>query len=446
MQLSETAQVLPEDVTEAFAFVEASGGIEAYRLRSNNLHVLLLPEAAAPVVTFMVTYRVGSRNETTGLTGATHFLEHLMFKGTERFSKERGTSIFNVLQRVGAQVNATTWLDRTNYYALLPREHLALAVEIEADRMRNARIREEDLESERTVILNELDRGENEPLRKLYHAVWSTAFMAHPYHHPTIGWRSDVEHVSAEGLRHFYDTFYWPDNATVSIIGDFDRSEALRLVHRHFGPIPPAPAPVPEVYTREPEQRGERCIVVRQAGRLGAVMVAFKSPPALDPDADALDVLATALATGKNSRLYRHLTDRGLTTHLYANASRLRDPGLFFILAMLAPDQTHAGVEAAIEEVLDTVRRDGLTETELARAKNQLRAREAFSRDGPYAVATQLNEAIAAGDWKLYTTYLDRIERVTATDVRRVAQAYLVEDRRTVGRYVPIPDSPTADA
>ena len=167
-------------VHEAFDFVETSGGIEEYRLKSNDLQVLLYPEASAPAVTLMVTYRVGSGDEATGLTGATHFLEHLMFKGTERFNKQQGTSVFNLLQRVGAQVNASTWIDRTNYYELMPKEHLPLAVEIEADRMRGALITPDDLEAERTVILNELDRGQNEPLRNLYKAVWSQAYIAHP--------------------------------------------------------------------------------------------------------------------------------------------------------------------------------------------------------------------------------------------------------------------------
>src|SRR5690606_25302529 len=152
-----------------------------------------------------------------------------MFKGTERFNRERGTSVFQVLQRVGGQINATTWYDRTNYYELLPVEHLPLAVEIEADRMRGARVSEADLASERTVVLNELDRGENEPLRKLLHAVFATAFFAHPYGHPVIGWRSDVETVTAADLRHFYDTYYWPAHATVSVLGQIDRAEALDL-------------------------------------------------------------------------------------------------------------------------------------------------------------------------------------------------------------------------
>ncbi len=434
MQLTDS----PPVAHAAFTFVKSSGGIEEYRLEANGLTVLLMPQTAAPVVTFMVTYRVGSRNERAGLTGATHLLEHLMFKGTERYNKDAGTAIFPTLQRVGAVVNATTWLDRTNYYELLPKAHLALAVEVEADRMRNARVRDEDLASERTVVLNELDRGENDPTRKLLQALHATAFFAHPYGHPTIGWRSDVEQVSAAGLRHFYDTYYWPDNATASVIGDFDRAEALALVEQHFGAIPAAPNPFEHNVTAEPPQTGERRVTVRQAGQLGAVMLGFKSVAALDAEADAIDLLAVALGTGKSSRLYRRLTDRGLTTRAWAYAPRLRDPGLFIVYGALAPDVTHAEVEAALWETLRAVADDGLTEAELERARNQLIAQEAFGRDGPYAIAAQLNEAIAAGDWTLYTDYLDRIEQVTADDVQAAAARVFDQDRLTVGLYDPI--------
>lgn len=431
------AQVNLTQVPEPFDFVDSYGGISEFRLRTNDLQVLVLPDAAAPVATFMVTYRVGSRNETAGLTGATHFLEHLMFKGTERFNKKRNTSVFNVLQRVGAQINATTWYDRTNYYELLPSEHLPLAIDVEADRMRGALIDPEEMESERTVILNELDRGENEPIRNLYHAVWSIGFVAHPYHHPTIGWRSDVESVTPDALRHFYDTYYWPKNATVSIIGDTSISQALELVGGAFASIEAGPSVIPDVTTREPEQRGERRVTIRQAGQLGAVMVGFKSPDGRHADADALDLLSVVLGSGKTSRLYRRLTDQGITTYISTSASRLRDPGLFYVFAMLAPGHTHEEVEAAIDEVLRQVIEEGVTEEELTRARNQLRAHEAFERDGPFAVASQLNEAIAAGDWKLYATFQERIEAVTAEDVQRVAQKYCVERGRNVGYYIP---------
>ncbi|MEM8557800.1 MAG: pitrilysin family protein [Bacteroidota bacterium] len=444
--MSPTAPVAPHP---QFDYVREVGGIEEVRHRENGLTVLLLQQAAAPVVTFMVTYGVGSRNEHAGLTGATHLLEHLMFKGTERFNKAAGQTIFNVLQRVGAQVNATTWYDRTNYYALLPKEHLGLAVEIEADRMRGALVRDEDLASERTVVLNELDRGENEPLRKLLHAVWSVAYVAHPYGHPTIGWRSDVETVEAADLRHFYDTYYWPSNATVSVIGDFDRAEALALVHQHFGCIPAGPSgdgapgaePLvsPQSVTREPPQIGERRLVIRQAGQLGAVLCAYKAPAGLDADADALDVLATALTSGKSSRLYRRLTDEGLTTSTFAFFPRLRDPGLFMVYGALAPDATHATVESTLRDLLAEIAAEGLTDAELERARRQTVAQDAFGRDGPYAIASQLNEAIAVGDWTLYATYRDRIASVTAADVQRVAAQVFRADRLTVGHYVPEP-------
>jgi zinc protease len=433
----------PEPVSpDAFSFVKEAGGIEEYRLDANGLQVLVMPKAAAPVACFMLTYRVGSRHERTGLTGATHMLEHLMFKGTERFNAREGTSIFHALQRVGARVNASTWFDRTNYYELLPKEHLPKAVEIEADRMRGLLLRPEDVESERTVILNEHDQGQNDPFRNLLHAVWAAAFTAHSYHHPTIGWRPDIEAASPEDLRGFYDRFYWPQNATATIIGDVERAEALDLVAEHFGPIDGSPQAGPDANgeaepTREPEQRGERRVTVRQQGQLGALLMGYKAPPGLTEDADALSVLARILASGKGSRCYHRLTDQGLTAEVVAMSPRLRDPGLFSLFAFLAPERTHDEVEEALKEVLQQVKDDGVTGDEVARAKRQLKAQEAFGRDGPFAIAAQLNEAIAAGDWTLYAGFMDRIENVTPEDVHRVARQYLDREKRTVGRYVP---------
>ena len=207
---------------------------------------------------------------------------------------------------------------------------------------------------------------------------------------------------------------------------------------QHFEAIPTAPETVPPVRTKEPEQRGERRVTVKQAGQVGAVMLGYKAPPGLHEDADALDVLAVLLASGMNSRLYRHLSDRGLTAQTSASLTRLRDPGLFYVLGLLAPDRTHEEVEAALYEVIAGVQEEGVAEDELERARNQLIAREAFGRDGPFAVAAQLNEAIATGDWKLYATYLDRIDHVTPDDVQRAAQTYLLDDQRTVGWYVPV--------
>ena len=437
----------------AFEFTRAEGGVEAYRHRENGLTALLLPdpagEAAPPVAAFQLTYRVGSRNEGAGLTGATHLLEHLMFKGSEKFNRDLGTSVFQTLQTVGAQVNATTWYDRTNYFAVVPESHLELAVEVEADRMRGARVRDEDLASERTVVLNELDRGENDPLRKLLHAVYATAFQAHPYGHPVIGWRSDVETVTADGLRHFYDTYYWPSTATASVAGRFDRREVLDLLHTHFGAIPPGPedapdAPEPLVHrdpddavTREPRQRGERRTTVRMAGELGAVLLAYKAPAGLAEASDALDVLVQVMTSGKSSRLFRHLTDRGLTTSAFAYYPRLRDPGLFALYGALAPDVEHQTVEDELKAALAAIAEDGITDAELERARRQIIAEEAYGRDGPQGMISELNEAIAVGDWTLFARYRERIETVSVEDVQKAARAIAHDDRLTVGHYVP---------
>ena len=423
---------------EAFEFVEASAGILSYVHRGNGLKALLLPDWSTSVAAFMVTYHVGSRNEGIGTTGATHMLEHLMFKGSERFNKRLGTDIFEVLQQVGAQVNATTWLDRTNYYEVLPREHLPLAASIEADRMRNALIADEDVASERIVILNELDRGRNEPVRNLHDEVWAAAFVAHPYRHPTIGWRSDVETMTADDLRAFYNTYYWPDNATATVIGAIDVAETLELIDACFGAISRSPHPIPEVRTREPVQTGPRRVVVRQAGEVGAVIRAYKGPSALEPDADALELLSRILTGGMSSRGYRMLTDAGLTTSVSSSSGRFRDPGLFQIYAMAGDKATLDEIDAACESMLRSVVTEGVTDEEMKRAGARIEAEEAFGRDGPFQIAAQLNEAIAAGDWKLYTTIRERIGAVTRDDVVDAAKRFLTSDRLTTGYYEPV--------
>src|SRR5215210_5826246 len=215
-------------------------GITEYRLDVNDLKVLLSPRRAAPVVAFMVVYRVGSRNEAVGHTGSTHLLEHLMFKGTPTYNKQNGTQIAGVLQKQGAVFNADTWFDRTRYYEMLPSDQLELAVHLEADRMRNSFIADEDRQSEMTVVRNEMERGQNEPAMVLDEAVYATAFREHPYHHPTIGWRADVENVPTARLKEFYDTFYHPNNATAVVVGDFEEAHALSLVNKYFGAFPPS--------------------------------------------------------------------------------------------------------------------------------------------------------------------------------------------------------------
>jgi zinc protease len=290
--VSLTQTILAQNIPDSYKKIKELGGIEEYLLESNGLNVLLLEDHSAPVLTFMVTYKVGSRNEVIGTTGATHILEHLMFKGTPTFNKRKGTQIAATLQNMGALMNATTWLDRTNYYENIPSDKLELAVHIESDRMRNSLLREEDRNSEMTVVRNEFEQGENNPIELLDKELWANSYLAHPYHHSTIGWRSDIENVPIEKLREFYNTFYWPNNATVTVIGDFEKSNTLVLIKKYFGAISSSPHEIPKVYTEEPEQYGPRRVIVRKAGQLGVVGIAYKSPPGLHGDTYSFQVLA----------------------------------------------------------------------------------------------------------------------------------------------------------
>lgn len=422
---------------EGFVHVKSVGSIDEYSLRTNGLQVLLLPEHSSPTLTLMVTYRVGSKNEVTGTTGATHLLEHLMFKGTSQRDRSKGNNVDQLLERTGARYNATTWLDRTNYYENLGSEHLASVLDMEADRMRNLLLREDDRRPEMTVVRNEFERGENSPIQSLYKEIYQAAFVAHPYHHSTIGHRSDIEKVSIEKLREFYDTFYWPDNATVSIIGDFRPAEALALVKKSFGAYPHSPKPIPIVYTEEPPQMGARHVIVKRSGQLGVVAIAHKIPAATHPDYPAITLLSAILTDGKNSRLYKALTDRNLSTGVEADAGFNADPTLHIIFAPLAPGVRHEAVEKIVLQEIERLKKDGVSEGELQAAIAKTLADAAFKRDGSFAIAGNLNECIAAGDWSLFYRLDEAMQKVTTADIKRVANGYLNEDQSTTGWFVP---------
>ena len=421
-----------------FTLVRTVGPISEYKLESNGLQVLLLPEHSSPTLTFMVTYRVGSRNEVTGTTGATHLLEHLMFKGSPNFNDEKKNSVKQFLERVGGIYNASTWLDRTNYYANIASENLENYVAIEADRMRNLWLHESDRKPEMTVVRNEFEIGENEPAEALEKELYAAAFQAHPYHHSTIGWRSDIEKVPIEKLREFYDTFYWPDNATASIIGDFDPAAALALVKKYYGAIPKSPKPIPVVYTEEPDQTGPRRVTVQRAAELGVVAVAYKGPAGTDPDQASLAVLDNILTAGKNSRFYRALTDKNLTTSVRMDSGFFHDPSLDIIYASLAPGSTHEQIEKIVLDEVERIKKEGVTDGEVASAVAQILASDAYGRDGSFAIASVLNEFIAAGDWTLYVNKDALIKKVTPADVQRVANKYLVENKKTTGWFIPL--------
>jgi zinc protease len=422
-----------------FSHIKSMGGIDEYQLDSNGLSVLLVPDHSAPVVTFQVTYRVGSRNEVTGTTGATHILEHMMFKGSEAFNDAKGNSVKQLLERVGGQFNANTSFDRTNYFATIGRESLEGYIAIEADRMRHLWLHEADRQSEMTVVRNEYERGKNDPENVLMEEVTAAAFVALPYHHPVIGWKSDIEHVPIAKLRDFYDTFYWPNNATVTVVGDIEPEPVLALIKKYYGVYSHSPAPIPDIYTEEPAQSGERRVLVRRPGELGTIIVAHKVPNGRDADQAALEMLDAILSSGKNARLYRALVDQGLALSAGAGTDLLRDLSLHSVYAALTPGTTHDQAEKALLAEIAKVKTDGVTEAEVARVKQQYIAADAYKRDGTAGVASELAEWIGVGDWTLYVSFPQRVQQVTAKDVQRVAKKYFAVDQSTTGWFVPVP-------
>ena len=420
-----------------FEQVKSEGGVTEWRHTDNGLTVLTAPTPVAPVVAFGIVYRVGSRHELPGHTGATHILEHLMYKGTEKFNRDKGTEAARELHRVGASFNASTWLDRTNYFEIIPVDRMALAVDIESDRMRGALVRDADLESERMVVLNELDAGENESFDLLMKSSFALAYLEHPYRHPTIGWRSDVERMSGDVLRGFYDTYYHPNNATVIVVGDVDDATALDHVEGGFGNIERAPAPVPDLRIREPEQRGERRFDIHRVGELGNVALSWHIPEGLHADLPALSILTQILGDGVTSRLYQRLVETNRCLGVHAFAMELHDPGLFQIFAAVSPGVSHREVEDSIREEVARLVQAPPDQNETARALAQTRTDLAFHHESPGQILGGLTEAVAMGDWRRFVRELELVQSVGVEDLQRVAEQYFSDHNLTVGWFIP---------
>ncbi len=416
-------------------FVKALGGISECTLKSNGLRILLAPDDSVPVAGCMVTYHVGSRNEAVGYTGATHLLEHLLFKGTSKFKAGTPTSMDLLLESKGAKMNASTWLDRTDYHEIVPKGILPLAIEIEADRMRTAVFTIADKESEMPVVRNEFEKKENSPFGVLNKEIWATAFLAHPYHHPTLGWLSDVENITIERLQQFYNDFYWPNNATITIVGSFEVRNVLSLIKKFFGIYPRSPHVIPIPTTKEPPQQGQRRTTINRTGT-NTIGISFKIPPAAHEDVPALIVLSDILSGDKTSRLYKRFIDSAFATSVSAWCNQMLDESLFQIFVTLSPNMTHVKAEKILFAELDAIKELGITAQELSQVKIGARNGFASRRDGAYAFLDSMNEDIAAGDWTRFVTLPEAIKRVTAADIKRVVRKYFVQDQSIVGWFV----------
>jgi zinc protease len=406
------------------------------RVLPNGLQLLLLEDHKAPVAVCQVWYRVGARNETPGKTGLSHLLEHMMFKGTSSFAPE---DYSHIIQRNGGQLNAFTSQDYTTYFAMLASDRIHVVFELEADRMANLVVKDDLFGLERNVVKEERRlRTENEPVSDFFEQLSATAYVAHPYGQPVIGWMEDLNRLTTEDLRRYYKTYYVPNNAVVVVVGDFDASLLAAEIEAAFAPLPLGSLP-PEVRTVEPSQRGERRLTLRRPAELPYVAIAYHTPGVRSRDAAPLAVLAEVLGGGRSARLHQELVYR---RRLARGASagydyRSPDPTLFTVFAQPLPDKPVALVEQFLLDEIARMKRDGPTERELEKAKNGVEADFIFAQDSLFYQGLLLAEFEIAGDWRWIDEYVPAVRGVTAEDVLRVARFYLDSDNRTVGTLVP---------
>ncbi len=413
--------------------IQTVEGITEYRL-DNGLQILLYPDPSKPTVTINLTVLVGSRHEGYGETGMAHLLEHMVFKGTPSH-----TLIPKALQDRGARFNGTTWVDRTNYFETMPAsdDNLEFGIALEADRMVNSFIKAEDLASEMTVVRNEFERGENSPRNLLYQRILSAAYEWHNYGKSTIGNRSDIERVPVANLREFYVRFYQPDNAMLVIAGKFDEAKALSFAEKYFGSIPRPERKLNQTYTEEPPQDGERNVLLRRVGDVALVGAAYHIPAGSHPDIAALDVLSEILGAAPSGRLYKALVESGKAANVFADANSWHDPGIFEVGAEVPRDQPLDAVRDLMLEVTEKTGSTEISSQEVERARQKiLKDREIAAADTS-RIAVQLSNWASQGDWRLYFLHRDRVEKVTPADVQRVAAAYLRQNNRTVGMFLP---------
>jgi zinc protease len=413
---------------------------------ANGLKVLIQEEHTAPLASVWCWYKVGSKDERPGLTGVSHWVEHMNFKGTTHIPRDQ---VKGIIEQFGGSWNGYTWIDQTTYLETATSDALDRMLFIESERMANCLYDAEDCESERTVIISELQGGENDPDQLLDQELTATAFKAHPYRHPTIGWLSDLETMTRDDLYGYYRRYYVPNNATLVIVGDVDPADAMRRVERYFGAFEPG-SQMPRLRTVEPEQTGERRVVIRKPGTAAYLKIGYHAPSATDPDFFPLLVLDAALTGAKglnlwssfrvpppqrSARLYRALVERGLASSVSGSLVPTEQPFLYTLSATATDGVALDDVERAALEELDRVRRDGVTEAELRKAKAQLRARLVFESDSVTNIAHQLGYFETIGSLHVFTAARALIEAVTVDDVGGAASRTLRVSNRTVGRF-----------
>ncbi|HEY3277069.1 MAG TPA: pitrilysin family protein [Syntrophorhabdaceae bacterium] len=423
-----------------FLIPSSHGGIQEQvveKVLPNGLKVILLENHKIPIVTLQVWYRVGSRNESWGKTGISHMLEHMMFKST----KKVGPGEFSrIIQANGGNNNAMTSYDYTTYFSTLNSDRINIALELEADRMRELVFKEDDFRTERLVVMEERRlRTMDNPHALVEEQVMATAFQVQPYHWPTVGWMEDIEAITLDDLKAYYRQYYSPSNAFLVVTGDFRSDLLLARIEKTFGSIPRRDVPDPRNSTKE-IQEGERRVTVRKEARLPYLAVAYHVPNLGSPDGYVLEVISKILAGGKSSRLYEKLVrEKGLA--LYASAANYllsHDPNVFLFSVTPLAKKDLAKVEEALDEEIGRLKKELVSSEELTKAKNQAEAGLVYGQDSCFSQAMMLGQNEIARDWRKIDEYIPSIQKVTAQDILRVARLYFVPENRTVGVLAPV--------
>jgi len=410
--------------------VREAEGVSEYRL-PNGLQVLLIPDTTKPTVTVNVTYRVGSRHEGYGETGMAHLLEHLVFKTTRKYA-----NVGAELSKRGMQFNGSTTVDRTNYFETFPADpaQLSWALAMEADRMTGAKVLKSDLDTEMSVVRNEMEAGENNALGILIQRTQAAAYQWHAYGRSTIGARSDVENVDIPSLQAFYRRHYQPDNATLIVAGAFDAKKTLAEITRVFGALPKPTRKLPPTYTVEPVQEGERVVSLRRVSAMQGVFASYHIPPLASPDFAAFEVAVTALADTPSGRLHKRAVEPGLAAQTFGWPGRNAEPGLLNLGLVLKSDNDVDRAQALLVDTVDSLAKEPITAEELQRAQAQWAKNFDELMSNPQNLCVELSEAIAAGDWRLLFQLRNRVEAATVDGVNATLRQWLLPSNRTLGR------------
>jgi len=402
----------------------------------NGLTVIILEDHRAPVVSLQVWYQVGSRNEQLGITGISHLLEHLMFRGTAKYGQGEFSRL---VQERGGSHNAFTSDDNTVYFENITVHHLDLLLELEADRLANLILDETSFDAEKKIVMEERRmRTVDEPAAELMEQISAAAYTAHPYGWPVVGWMHDLEVVTLDDVKQYRQQFYAPGNAILVIAGDVSPDALLPKVNATFGAIQAGP-PARPVRAVEPPQRGERRVMLKRPASLPVYVAVYHVPNLKNDNSFPLSLLAVILGGGRSSRLQRTLVEEK-TLALSADADYERtsqDPPLFALSMRIAPGKRWQDAEAALYQEVEKLKKQPVTEKELERAKNLVESTLIYGQDSLFFRALQLGEYASLGDWSLIQKVVPGIRAVTAADLQRVAQTYLLEENRTVGLLIP---------